>query len=87
MKTKYRVKAGIHIEDGVTYKKGDIVVSDRDLAKTFAQKFDVVGQSQEAEPAAVSEPVVENKPTREKFNPTRTMPKSRGKVRDDFEDD
>lgn len=39
---RFRVKAGKHVADGVTYKKGQVVDSHLDLVKLFPEKFEVV---------------------------------------------
>jgi hypothetical protein len=38
----FRVKGGCHVEDGVTYRKGDMIETDVDLAATFRGKFERV---------------------------------------------
>jgi len=40
---KYRVRAGSHVENGQTYKRGEIVDSPLALDRIFKEKFDVVG--------------------------------------------
>lgn len=39
---KFRVIAGIHVEEGKVHKKGDVVTSDEPLDELFAGKFEVV---------------------------------------------
>jgi len=58
MKKAFKVKAGIHIEDGKTYRKDEIVVSDKDLIKLFPQKFEDQGRvaDDEEEPEPAEEP-------------------------------
>ncbi len=41
-KYKFRVKAGAHHSKGRTYKTGEIVESDTNLAETFKEKFEKV---------------------------------------------
>jgi hypothetical protein len=44
MPNKYRVKVGTHSDNkGKLFNKGDIVVSNTDLTKVFAGKFDNLG--------------------------------------------
>lgn len=40
---KYKVKTGQYVnKEGVVFKQGDIITSDKDLTKIFPQKFEVV---------------------------------------------
>lgn len=36
---KYKVEAGTHDQDGVTYEEGQVLESNHDLVKTFPGKF------------------------------------------------
>jgi hypothetical protein len=56
MANKYRLKdkVGSHIEGGRSYKAGDKITSNRDLAKMFPHKFEDLGPVPEA---PVSAPV------------------------------
>ena len=47
MKNRFKVKAGLHIEDGVTYKKDDIVTSEKPLGEMFKGKFESLGPVKE----------------------------------------
>ncbi len=40
---RYRVKEGTHLEDGKAYTKGQVVVSEFDLASLFREKFEALG--------------------------------------------
>ncbi len=42
MKQQFKVAAGRHTQDGQTYNKGEIVVSDHNLSALFPGKFTVV---------------------------------------------
>lgn len=47
---KFRMLGGTHVEEGRNYtKKGDIISSDRDLPKMFANKFERVDRFVEEE--------------------------------------
>ena len=48
---KFKLLAGAHIQDGVTYRAGtdnDVVESDRNLVAAFANKFQAIGDPEEA---------------------------------------
>ena len=54
MRKKFRVRIGRHVEpigerDKKIYEKGDVVTSDKDLAKMFPQKFDDLGPAGDEE--------------------------------------
>jgi len=40
---KFKVKAGVHFEDGVEYAKGEVVFSKRNLVEMFPEKFEDLG--------------------------------------------
>lgn len=44
---KFKVKAGKHVEEGVTYGKGEVITSHRDLIKAFPEKFELVGRAED----------------------------------------
>lgn len=51
MNRKYEVEAGSHIGlDSKEYKKGDVIVSDKDLLKIFPGKFKDLGETKEPLP-------------------------------------
>ena len=39
---RFKVKAGKHVEDGVVYRKDEVVESHLDLLKLFPEKFELV---------------------------------------------
>lgn len=41
----FRVMGGGHVEEGKTYKKGELVSTERDLAGMFGEKFRLVSES------------------------------------------
>ncbi len=49
MSKQYRVLAGNHTQDGVVYKKGEVIETDHDLKKLFPLKFRVVGGGSDEE--------------------------------------
>ncbi len=64
----YYVKEGMHVEGGVTYKKGDKVESEHDLLAMFVNKFSTQPLSEDGMPAA--EVVKEEKKEKEKKTPS-----------------
>lgn len=50
MANKYKVKAGVHIEGGRSYKKGETVVSPLPLTTMFPEKFEDLGEVAPAAP-------------------------------------
>jgi len=47
---KYKLKAGSHIENGKTYKEGDVVESEHNLEALFKGKFELL-HARASEPA------------------------------------
>jgi len=47
---RFKLKAGTHVEDGKTYKAGDVVASHRDLATAFKEKFEDLGEAETTRP-------------------------------------
>jgi hypothetical protein len=39
-RTRFRLIGGTHVQDGITYNKGDIVETDLDLMRMFVNKFE-----------------------------------------------
>ena len=66
MKRAFKVLAGIHIEDGKTYEKDATVVSDNDLTKLFAGKFQDMGPVKDEEPSEKEEPQSQSAPKKTK---------------------
>jgi hypothetical protein len=61
MANRYRVVASTHREGTRVYKEGDFIVTDRDMAKLYANKFmlveaDVAAPAMPAAPAVVESP-------------------------------
>ncbi len=50
---KYKVKAGIFIRRGKTFRKGQVVESEGDLVKAFPQKFTPLEKESAAVPVSV----------------------------------
>lgn len=91
MKKQFRVKIGRHIEDGKTYQKDEVVVSEKDLCKLFPQKFDDLGPVKE-EPLPAPSEEGEDDASETSDPPTKpaTKPKAaakKGKGKDDWEND
>ena len=74
MNKKFRVRMGLHIEGDTTYKKGDVIVSDRDLCATFPQKFDDLGPAKEE-----TAPQAKDIPSQETSGTFPPRKKSKGK--------
>jgi len=55
----FRLKAGTHVQNDRTYKKGDVVETDIDLASLFPAQFDATGT---AAPSAPVAPVADDGP-------------------------
>lgn len=80
---RFRVKAGKHVEDGSTYKKGEVVDSHRDLSSLFPEKFELVHGL--AEPEDVPEVEEEQEPAPTPLK--KPASKAKKKLVEAFEDD
>jgi hypothetical protein len=61
-KMKFRLKTGIHIQNGKTFVPGEVVNSDKDLVKLFKNKFENVGTKQDQGTKERQRPIITTPP-------------------------
>lgn len=85
---QFRVKSGVHVEDGTKYKKGEIVSTHYDLTKLFPEKFELVSADLAPDPAPAELQVEEEViPEPEPPPPRKPTPAPRRKKANTFTED
>lgn len=59
---QYRVKVGLHMQEGKTYTKGQIVKSEANLSELFREKFEEVSAPAPVQPPPPSTPAKKKAP-------------------------